>query len=45
MTTIELLEKLVNIDTINDKGNKEILDFIEDYLSNLGFKKNINQRY
>ena len=39
MTTIEILEKLVNIDTINDKDNKEILDFIEDYLSNLGFKK------
>ena len=38
MNEIELLEKLVSINTIQDKGNKEILDFIESYLKEYGFK-------
>lgn len=38
MNEIELLEKLVSFNTIEDKNNKEILDFIEKYLSRIGFK-------
>ena len=32
-----ILEKLVGFDTIRDKENKEILDYIEDLLKSMGF--------
>ena len=34
----EVLEKLVKFNTIKDKENKEILDYIENTLSSMGFK-------
>ena len=34
----EILETLVSFNTINDLENKKIIDYLEDYLSNLGFK-------
>ena len=33
----EILKKLVSFNTIRDKENKEIIDFIEDYLKQFGF--------
>ena len=38
MSTKEILEKLVSIDTIKDKGNEKIINFIENYLLSLGFR-------
>lgn len=38
METKDILKNLVKIDTIEDKNNKEFLDYIENYLKNLGFK-------
>ena len=37
METKEILKKLVSYNTINDKQNKEIMDFIEDYLKTYNF--------
>ena len=34
----KVLKDLVKINTIKDKGNKEIIDYLENYLLNLGFK-------
>ena len=34
----KILKDLVKINTIKDKGNKEIIDYLENYLLNLGFK-------
>ena len=34
----EVLENLVKCNTINDKENKKILDYIENTLASLGFK-------
>lgn len=38
MTTEEILDNLIKFNTINDKENKEILDYIEKTLKQLGFK-------
>ena len=38
MTLEEILKKLVSYNTIKDKQNKEILDFIESYLKKYNFK-------
>lgn len=38
MNVKEILKKLVSYNTIRDKQNKEIMDFIEEYLSNYNFK-------
>ena len=38
MKKYEILENLVAFDTIKDKENKEILEYIEKYLMNLNFK-------
>ena len=35
---IEILENLVKFNTIKDKENKEILDYVENLLKNLNFK-------
>ena len=42
---IEVLEKLVKFNTIKDKENKEILNYIEEKLLNLGFKTNYKGKY
>ena len=33
----EILKELVKINTIKDKDNKEIINYIENYLKDLGF--------
>ena len=38
MEKYKLLKDLIKFNTIKDKENKEILDYIESYLSKLGFK-------
>ena len=38
MNEINILEKLVSYNTIKDKENKKILDYIENFLSALGFE-------
>ena len=37
MNNIEILEKLVSFNTIEDKENIEIMDFVGNYLSKMGF--------
>lgn len=44
MNVKEILKKLVSFNTIRDKQNKEIMDFIENYLKNYNFTiKRINK--
>ena len=38
MNEIDILEKLVSFNTINDKENTKIMDFIEEFTQNYGFK-------
>ena len=38
MEKYKILKDLVSINTINDKENKKIINYIEEYLKNLGFK-------
>ena len=38
MGKYEVLKNLVKINTIKDKGNKEIITYLENYLKKLGFK-------
>lgn len=38
MNSKEILSKLISINTINDKENKKIINYIESYLKSLGFK-------
>ena len=38
MSLKEILKNLINYNTINDKENEGIINFIEEYLKNLGFK-------
>lgn len=45
MDKIELLSKLVSFNTINDKDNKEVLDFIENYLKKLNFTVEKRDKY
>lgn len=45
MNNINLLEKLVSYNTIQDKCNKDIINFIEEYLLKLGFKTIIKKKY
>ena len=37
MNSKKILTKLISFNTINDKKNKDIIDYIEKYLKNLGF--------
>lgn len=37
MNEIDILKKLVSIDTVKDKGNREIMDFLESFLRKEGF--------
>ena len=41
----EILEKLVKFNTIKDKQNKEVLDYIQEYLKNLGFTVEKRKKY
>lgn len=45
MNEIEILKDLVKFDTIKDKENKEILDYIQNYFQNLGFKLEKREKY
>ncbi len=45
MTEIEILSDLVRFNTIEDKENKQILDYIENYLLKLGFKTEKRDKY
>lgn len=38
MSSKEILKKLISFNTINDKENSKIIDYIEKYLTKLGFK-------
>lgn len=38
MNEVEILEKLVSFNTIEDKENMQILGYIEEYLKGFGFK-------
>ena len=38
MKEYEILKDLIKFNTIKDKENKEILDYIEGYLKSIGFK-------
>ena len=38
MKKYKILKDLVKFNTIKDKENKEIIEYIEKYLKNLGFK-------
>ena len=41
MDAKEILRKLVNFNTINDKENNKIMNYIKDYLENLNFSCNL----
>ena len=45
MNEIEILKDLVKFNTIKDKENKEILDYIQNYFKNLGFKLEKREKY
>lgn len=45
METVEILKNLVKFNTIKDKENKEIINYIENYLLNLGFKTEKKEKY
>ena len=45
MNEIQILKDLVKFDTIKDKENKEILDYIQNYFQNLGFKLEKREKY
>lgn len=38
MNTIEILSKLMSFDTTSEKSNLQMMDFIQDFLGDLGFK-------
>lgn len=43
MNKIELLNKLVSFNTINDKGNSKMINWISVYLEELGFSLKTNK--
>lgn len=45
MKKYEILKKLVSFNTIKDKENKEIIDYIENYLKSLNFKTEYKGKY
>lgn len=45
MDEVTILKELVRFDTIKDKENNKILDYIEKYLLNLGFKTEIRDKF
>ena len=45
MNVINILSDLVKFDTIKDKENVQILDYIENYCNKLGFKTEIRDKY
>ncbi len=44
MSDYKLLKQLVKFNTIKDKENKEIINFIENYLLDLGFKTEYKEK-
>lgn len=44
MNEIEILRDLIKFNTIKDKENKEMLEYIEKFLKNLGFKTNYKDK-
>ena len=44
MKEFEILKKLISFNTIKDKENKKILNYIESYLKGLGFKTEIKTK-
>lgn len=45
MSKYKVLEDLIKINTIKDKQNKEIIDYIEKYLANLNFRTEYKGKY
>ncbi len=45
MNEIQILNNLVGFDTIKDKENAKILNYIESYLNNLGFITEVKEKY
>ena len=45
MNVLQILERLVRFDTIKDKNNKELFNFVESYLTDLGFKLEKKDKY
>lgn len=45
MNEIEILRDLVKFNTIKDKENNQILDYIQNYLENLGFSVEKREKY
>lgn len=45
MDVVNILRDLVKFNTIKDKENKKILDYIENYLINLGFNTKYKNKY
>ena len=44
MKVENILEKMVKINTIEDKNNKDLINYVESYLLNLGFKTEIKDK-
>ena len=44
MEEFKILKDLINFNTIKDKENKKIIDYIEKYLKSLGFKTNYKNK-
>ena len=44
MSDYKILKELVKFNTIKDKENKEIIEFLENYLLNLGFKTEYKEK-
>ena len=44
MSDYKILKQLVKFNTIKDKQNKEIIEFIENYLLDLGFKTEYKEK-
>ena len=45
MEKYKILKDLVKFNTVKDKENKHIINYIEKYLSNLGFKTEVKEKY
>ena len=45
MEEFEILKELIKFNTIKDKENQEILNYIEKYLKELGFKLEKKEKY
>ena len=45
MDVINILEKLVSFNTIQDKENKKIINYIEEIMKSIWFKTECNKKY